>query len=81
MLLFDSLHVIHVYVDRVQYRPLFKQFSSWPKINIDFEVGGCPFSPPEASEKRTTPKTVKERGDAAKRTQPTKATAETPRQV
>ena len=58
---------------------MYKELSSWPKINFDIEPGGCPFNPPKPSERRSTPKPTKDSKDAARRTQPTKATVETPR--
>ncbi|KAJ9593607.1 hypothetical protein L9F63_014846 [Diploptera punctata] len=67
------------HINSIKYRPLYKELSVWPTVNINFESGGCPFSPPKVLEKRSTQRAAKNNKDASRRIQPGKATAETPR--
>lgn len=64
-------------------RPLYKELSVWPTINLDFEPGGCPFSPPKVSEKKhqCTGKQTEEGNEAKDAAQSTKHPLETPRLV
>ncbi|KDR23669.1 uncharacterized protein LOC110834587 isoform X2 [Zootermopsis nevadensis] len=62
-------------------RPLYKELSVWPTINLDFEPGGCAFSPPKVSDKkdRCTGKQTEEGKEANDAARSTKHPLETPR--
>ncbi|PSN39391.1 hypothetical protein C0J52_22684 [Blattella germanica] len=65
-------------INSYKYRPVYKELPLWPTIHLDFQPGGCPFTAPKEADK-STPQSKRERKDETRRTQPTKATVETPR--
>lgn len=68
-----------------QYRPVYKELSACPSINLDFEPGGCPFAAPKVSERKVqqtpghTPKPAREGNGAESAQNTTKQSLETPR--
>jgi hypothetical protein len=64
-------------------RPVYKELSVWPTINLDFEAGGCPFTAPKVSEKKLQhpAKQAKEGNEAKDAAQSTKHPLDTPRFV
>jgi hypothetical protein len=68
-------------------RPVYKELSVWPTINLDFEPGGCPFTVPKVSEKKQqqtlshTVKQTREGSEADDVSRSTKHPLETPRSV